>query len=383
MITCTSQFGMGLGQLQANHSHSASDISGRKMSDADAGSRNTSFDVDSPGETVDDCCSHKSLTLIDEQDNYLLKRLAPGQPSGYYSNRFYHSLPHHYKLPSLSIHPLKEVPHLKEPTISNKYAQKLAVVTKWFRQFNDQQKNQMLVSLLGDCEQPQNHLLSVFLQDKLHAHCPPNCQDFLLWLPRVLTHKILSYLDPVSLARCLQVCRHWKSLASSESLWQRLSYQEPWKLSQAGHSKQISLVLEQGAIVSWRKLFAERYRLRRNWLRGQCHVRTFEGHTQGVSCVQFDDTRIVSGSHDKTIKVWNIRTNSPWSVMTLVGHSGTVRCLHMLGNRLVSGSTDQNLKVWDLSVQEQWSSIACKVTMIGHTNTVRCVQVLDPLILLI
>lgn len=55
--------------------------------------------------------------------------------------------------------------------------------------------------------------------------------------------------------------------------------------------------------------------------------------------------------------VWNIRTNSQWSVMTLVGHSGTVRCLHLLGNRLVSGSTDLTLKVWDLSVDEQWSSI--------------------------
>jgi F-box/WD-40 domain protein 7 len=64
--------------------------------------------------------------------------------------------------------------------------------------------------------------------------------------------------------------------------------------------------------------------------------------------------------------------------MTLVGHSGTVRCLHLMGNRLVSGSTDQTLKVWDLSVQDEWSSIACKVTMVGHTDTVRCVQVIKP-----
>jgi F-box/WD-40 domain protein 7 len=47
-----------------------------------------------------------------------------------------------------------------------------------------------------------------------------------------------------------------------------------------------------------------------------------------------------------------------------------------MGNRLVSGSTDQTLKVWDLSVQDEWSSIACKVTMVGHTDTVRCVQVI-------
>ena len=53
----------------------------------------------------------------------------------------------------------------------------------------------------------------------------------------------------------------------------------------------------------------ERYKLRRCWLSGQCHVRTFEGHAGGVSCVQFDSSRIVSGSHDKTIRVWNIKTN--------------------------------------------------------------------------
>lgn len=47
----------------------------------------------------------------------------------------------------------------------------------------------------------------------------------------------------------------------------------------------------------------ERYRLHRNWMGAHCHVRTFEGHTEGVSCVQFDDHRIVSGSHDNTIKV--------------------------------------------------------------------------------
>ena len=51
------------------------------------------------------------------------------------------------------------------------------------------------------------------------------------------------------------------------------------------------------------QVFVERYRLHRNWLGAHCHIRTFEGHTEGVSCVQFDDHRIVSGSHDNTIKV--------------------------------------------------------------------------------
>ena len=58
-------------------------------------------------------------------------------------------------------------------------------------------------------------------------------------------------------------------------------------------------------------MFSERFRLRNNWLGGRCNVRTFEGHTQGVSCVQFDDTRIVSGSSDKTIKVITPNTLHP------------------------------------------------------------------------
>ena len=113
----------------------------------------------------------------------------------------------------------------------------------------------MLVSLLNECEQPQNHLLSMLLQDKLHINCPSNCQDFLLWLPPVLSYKILSYLDPVSLARCAQVCHHWQSLVNAEFLWQRLSRLPPWKLSPAGHQRQISLFLEQEPQICWKKVF--------------------------------------------------------------------------------------------------------------------------------
>lgn len=79
------------------------------------------------------------------------------------------------------------------------------------------------------------------------------------------------------------------------------------------------------------------------------------------------------------LQLWNIRTNSQWAAQTLVGHSGTVRCLHLEGNRLVSGSTDCTIKVWDLSAEASWTSVACKVTMVGHMDTVRCLQVDDHL----
>ena len=34
-------------------------------------------------------------------------------------------------------------------------------------------------------------------------------------------------------------------------------------------------------LLQWKKMFAERFLLRQNWLNGKCKVRTFEGHAQG------------------------------------------------------------------------------------------------------
>ncbi|WAR26768.1 SCONB-like protein [Mya arenaria] len=210
------------------------------------------------------------------------------------------------------------------------FKERVKTMVRWFSDFNDEQKNLMLKELLMGCELPQLHLLSVKMEANLHHGCPPNCQDLLTWLPTNQATKILSYLDPVSLCRACQVCKVWSQLSEEQSLWRRFCCQPKWRLCKAAEHKQ------------WKKVFAERYRLRNNWLKGRCTVRTFEGHSQGISC---------------------------WSVQTLVGHSGTVRCLHLEGNRLVSGSTDCMIKVWDLSTQESWSSIACKVTMTGHSDT--------------
>ena len=87
----------------------------------------------------------------------------------------------------------------------------------------------------------QYHWLSNHLGPKrdLHFACPDGCQDPFRTLPSLLTSKILSYLDPISLLRCRQVCHFWKHLFSSEWIWHRLCYQPKWMLAESENEVQL------------------------------------------------------------------------------------------------------------------------------------------------
>ncbi|XP_065066535.1 uncharacterized protein LOC135692378 [Rhopilema esculentum] len=263
-----------------------------------------------------------------------------------------------------------------EQNVSGPLFKKRSEILKhWYLQFDDEQRNITLKMLLSNSGLAQMHMLSEIMAPILHKDCPPNCQDLLTWLPAAVIYHILKYLDPVSLARASQVNRAWLGYCSDERLWQTFCIYPDMQLSPTREREQTIKYTKTTGEVQWKKVFKERYCLRRNWLNAKCKIRTFHGHTQGVSCVQFDETIIVSGSSDKTIKVWDISCLRTYPILTLVGHSGTVRCLHLNGNQLVSGSADTTIKVWDLVVGCDWSSAACKVTMVGHSDTVRCLQV--------
>jgi len=75
---------------------------------------------------------------------------------------------------------------------------------------------------------------------------------------------------------------------------------------------------------------------------------TLRGH-DGLSSIAFspDGKRIISGSDDKTIKTWEAATGA--ELMTLRGHKGEVisAAFSPDGKRIVSGSNDKTIKIWD------------------------------------
>jgi WD40 repeat protein len=100
-------------------------------------------------------------------------------------------------------------------------------------------------------------------------------------------------------------------------------------------------------------------------------LRTFGGHARGVSAVAVapNGRRIVSASYDRTLKVWDLAGNEELS--TLAGHAGHVRAVAMTpdGERIVSGSKDRTLRTWDLASGRVLASF------VGHESGVNCVAV--------
>ena len=57
---------------------------------------------------------------------------------------------------------------------------------------------------------------------------------------------------------------------------------------------------------------------------------------------------------------------------TITGHTGGVWAMQYAGNRLVTGSTDRRLHVYDIRTGE------CIHQLAGHESTIRCLQVRLP-----
>ncbi|KAG1903653.1 WD40 repeat-like protein [Suillus fuscotomentosus] len=164
--------------------------------------------------------------------------------------------------------------------------------------------------------------------------------------------------------------------------------------------------------LNWHTLYRSRATLERRWRdpRGEPRVMRIEGHGDSVYCLDFDSRRIITGSRDRTIKVWCIRTGE--CLATFEAHLGSVLCLKFEKDfdakrsysrrsfsrgpinseeeegganedanegeeeeshgMMVSGSSDCTVRVWDLYSKHRGSGIRADVRAIlrGHSGGV-------------
>ncbi|KAG0293007.1 Mitochondrial fission protein [Linnemannia gamsii] len=116
-----------------------------------------------------------------------------------------------------------------------------------------------------------------------------------------------------------------------------------------------------------------------------CWTNTLRGHTGPVTCLYFEDQKLLSGSNDKTIKEWDLNTGQCVSTMDLLWAMGTsnswsdwmdldlrdsnyVGSLQFWQYALCSGTIDGAIRMWDLR------SGQAHRTLVGHTGPVTSLQ---------
>jgi WD40 repeat protein len=97
--------------------------------------------------------------------------------------------------------------------------------------------------------------------------------------------------------------------------------------------------------------------------------RLLEGHIAPVSSIDFsaDGRLLVSGSWDKTVRVWNVETGAQQRL--LEGHEGQVESVAFGpdGKTVISGGFDTSVRQWDIASGEALAVLA------GHENVVTSV----------
>lgn len=236
-------------------------------------------------------------------------------------------------------------------------------------------------------------------------------RDPLAFFPTEIMSQVLSYLDPESLMSSGLVSRAWSEQASSQHIWRhafRTCYGTR-RPAGAGARKAPSAGLSKDTFTQdWKKLYLVRRTLENRWKEGKAAAIYLQGHTDSVYCVQFDEDKIITGSRDQTIRVWD--AHYPWPCRKVIGpppadvshtgpvqdleqqasgkspfltirppptpvaeiwdpqqepaeyHSASVLCLEFDDEIMVTGSSDHSCIVWD--VKNDYLPI-CRLE--GHT----------------
>ena len=139
--------------------------------------------------------------------------------------------------------------------------------------------------------------------------------DPLQYLATELMDQVLCFLDPSSLLRAERVSSKWSVQARSKAVWRHVFRREfhgrlaeSIMSSSAARKTAIGLGKPGTPDQEWRKMYLVRRAIDQRWDKGEAAAIYLNGHKDSVYCVQFDEHKIITGSRDQTIRVWNTHT---------------------------------------------------------------------------
>ncbi|OBT54429.1 hypothetical protein VE04_04384, partial [Pseudogymnoascus sp. 24MN13] len=215
--------------------------------------------------------------------------------------------------------------------------------------------------------------------------------DFVGSLPEELAVHILSMLDHRGLAQASEVSKRWYQVANTNYVWKESFYRDNSTTFAMGKPVKPGTGLGLPPTLpdkEWKQVYKARQQLERNWREGEALAVYLHGHTDSIYCVQFDEHKIITGSRDKTFRVWDIHTYK----CLLAHHDASILCLQYDASILVTGSSDGTAAVLNLAFDDKYivtCSKDCANAVLdgdtgalhrhlhGHTGPVNAVQLRD------
>ncbi|ORY63392.1 WD40-repeat-containing domain protein [Pseudomassariella vexata] len=136
--------------------------------------------------------------------------------------------------------------------------------------------------------------------------------DFISQLPLELAVQILAHLDARDLAVATRASKVWYEIAQDQHIWRQSFLREKTTTFATSESIQPGVGLGIPAIQpenDWQKIYRAKHELERKWKEGnRARPIYLNGHLDSIYCLQFDESKIITGSRDKTIRIWDMHT---------------------------------------------------------------------------
>ncbi|CAK7236912.1 hypothetical protein SBRCBS47491_009797 [Sporothrix bragantina] len=135
--------------------------------------------------------------------------------------------------------------------------------------------------------------------------------DFVSNLPMELAIMILSELDASGLSSASRVSRTWNQAVKNQHIWRESFLREKTTTYATSGPVQPGVGLGVPPVrpsCDWRQIYRVKQDLDRRWQEGKTRPVYLNGHSDSIYCLQFDEQKIITGSRDKTIRIWDMKT---------------------------------------------------------------------------
>lgn len=208
-------------------------------------------------------------------------------------------------------------------------------------------------------------------------------------IPSELLRKIVVYIPPLSIKDLVKYPRIAESILDTDEVWnnfagtESLPREECKKMIERhkvaklkvlqGYKNEISFKTNQSdlthLVIKKNKIFttSDDQTIKMFDFKGNL-LRIFTGHTGGVWAIEACEDKIVTGSTDRTAKIWAMNDSS--CIATLKYHRSTIRTVKCIKNYVIIGSRDYTISVWNVEGH-------LLHVLEGHRHSVKCMDVND------